>query len=581
MHNIRGKLLASIESGNFLDVATEIYEGDYDNHTLVGKEVATLHNESYLDANVEFLNLKNDEDNHGFFTTRNVYQDALIDIEAPVVDVMRCVKHLTEEAGQDMAAGFLFPTFTDFCEVNLVRAKEVLDLAIHDQESWRDFISPAIIAGARSNLKEYVSLAIKSSECKNVEIRSRAIFSMGRIDYGDGLDTVAMVFSAILTAVKNTRNDQVFSSALKSTFSLYKKYQYKGDEVTDIFSIILANPEDITLYTASEIFMLEKSDIPEFLVKRLLTVFRTVNVEHGGTLRNLDFGLSFLLENGKGRGAIELIEFLLLTFGKEFPLGAFKSLSREIVKNKDNIFSWTVTRWLLSGSYILRHSSLNLVKNNLDNKTELSADLTLLNGEANKQYLLLAERSCGWFFENPVLVVSYIFSLIEVSTEEEIKEITDILFYPLLISYAESVKEYLENLPRDILNRQVAVADDLLERLSNYHYGLESVREMKELKPSIEQREAYSRAFNKKMDASYKESQKDSIFGDVFGKPKVLLYGNSSIHYIQQGKEGGPIRQETPMHSISTSIEFPSLEYLDPHSLDHMLLKFKFSGCTE
>ena len=45
----------------------------------------------------------------------------------------------------------------------------------------------------------------------------------------------------------------------------------------------------------------------------------------------------------------------------------------------------------------------------------------------------------------------------------------------------------------------------------------------------------------------------------MFSKPKILLYGNSSIYYIHQG-DGESIRQEMQMQTFSHSTEMPRLD---------------------
>jgi len=578
MSRIREQLLDGISSENFLDIATSLFQGDWENRTEVAKEVAALHNEGIVDALAEFLNLKNGSKNHRFFITRHIFEDAFPYLEAPVVDVMKCVKHLTKEAGQDMTAGVLISPFIDFCTKNFSRPQEALELAIEDHDQWKDFISPAIIAGARISLKDYVNHAIELSQNQSEDISSSAVLAMGRIDYSDDLETVTNVVKALMTVVNSSKNDQIFASVLKTAFAMYKNDRSKKPEIIEILSITLNNPGDATLHSASEILFFEKTDLPDFVIDLLLPAFEHVNPEYRGTLDNLDYGLEYLLKGLRGNQAIILIESLLLKHGREFPLTAFDSLSSEIVKNHNGILSWTITRWLKSDEITLGRSSIELIQENIGKKSELSADLTQLDKLNVGLNLRLAKRACGWFFYKPVYAVSYMMSLIELSSEDEVRKISDIIFNPLLISYPGSVKSYLSNLPENTPEKNKGVSKDLLKRLEEYHDGLRSAQAIKELEPSIAHREAYARKINKEMSASYKEAQKGYFLSHLFGKQSVLLYGNSSIYYIQHGPKGEATRHETPLQSINASIEFPSLEHLDPHSLELMLLDFKLEG---
>ncbi len=72
------------------------------------------------------------------------------------------------------------------------------------------------------------------------------------------------------------------------------------------------------------------------------------------------------------------------------------------------------------------------------------------------------------------------------------------------------------------------------------------------------------------MQKAIEEASEFSFFR-MFSKPKILLYGNSSIYYIHQG-DGESIRQEMQMQTFSHSTEMPRLDALDPVLLDYFLI---------
>ena len=96
---------------------------------------------------------------------------------------------------------------------------------------------------------------------------------------------------------------------------------------------------------------------------------------------------------------------------------------------------------------------------------------------------------------------------------------------------------------------------------------------LKELAAPSKNIELYWKDFEKDMQESYQEASKNS-FLRLIATPKRLLYGNSSIYYIHQ--MGGQLsRQEMQMHSFSHSAEMPTLNILDPESLDYSLRVFR------
>ena len=70
------------------------------------------------------------------------------------------------------------------------------------------------------------------------------------------------------------------------------------------------------------------------------------------------------------------------------------------------------------------------------------------------------------------------------------------------------------------------------------------------------------------MSEAHEEASKSSIV-NLF-TTQTLLYGNSSIYYVQTGN-GEHVRQEMQMQSISHSAELPRLNVLDPEVLDYTL----------
>ena len=67
---------------------------------------------------------------------------------------------------------------------------------------------------------------------------------------------------------------------------------------------------------------------------------------------------------------------------------------------------------------------------------------------------------------------------------------------------------------------------------------------------------------------------------NLFASKAVLLYGRKSISYVHSS-DNETQRMEIPLQSFEHSIEFPGLEYMDPHGLDYMLRVFRVEGCEQ
>lgn len=139
------------------------------------------------------------------------------------------------------------------------------------------------------------------------------------------------------------------------------------------------------------------------------------------------------------------------------------------------------------------------------------------------------------------------------------------------------MKHYVETeLPNQSPNVQ-KVINSALSMLENYHAGLKEAWDISELLPSQAQRETHQRFLNRQMTEAHKEVQKNSII-NLFTSKSVILYGRKSINYVN-GPNNQVNRMEIPLQRFGSSIEFPRLEYMDPHGLDYMLRVFQIEEC--
>lgn len=343
--------------------------------------------------------------------------------------------------------------------------------------------------------------------------------------------------------------------------------------------MILAQRGEFVLNCASQLFAFEKDTLPDSIIEHFLQAFEDTNPNNTGTLSHIDYGLEYLLEKGQADKVIKLLESLLIKNAADLSIEQFGRVCRRLLDNQDNILDKLLTRWLLSGIVRLGRCAADLINHSGREHILLSADLNQLQAVSNDIHLFLAKKACGWFFSKPLAAASFMLSLIGSAADNEVKAIAAILFNPLLINYPGCVKKHLQKLPEDSSEKVKQVVAELLMDLDGYHEGLNAAKSLKELQPSVSQREAFQREMNREMSASYKETQKGSFLADIVGKPSVLLYGNSSIHYIQHGSNGEKRRQEIPLNTISASIEVPSIAYLDPYGLDMALHGFKLEGC--
>ncbi|MGS0224802.1 hypothetical protein ACUOJE_23830, partial [Escherichia coli] len=149
----------------------------------------------------------------------------------------------------------------------------------------------------------------------------------------------------------------------------------------------------------------------------------------------------------------------------------------------------------------------------------------------------------------PVETAKFILSIADVASENTIEKLEGILYFPLLLSYPGELKRFFQSCIDSGI--QEHLCERLLAKDKLHQTGIEKVSELNELKAPSENLSIYWKNVDRSMQKAIEEASEFSLFR-MFSKPKILLYGNSSIYYIHQG-DGESIRQEMQMQTFSHS----------------------------
>ena len=570
MNKIQKKLLKASKDGNFLEVTYQIYLKpiDEEEKPLLIDSIIELHNKKDIDVVSEFSHLKNGMSGINFFQMRRVFEKVLPKINAEVPSVVECVNHIIAEAGGDLTASLIVEPFIEYCKIDICRCREALDIAKNKEELF-EIIPPIIIAGSCLQLAEFVKKTITLMSHSNLEIRRQAVFAIGKINYKENTSLISSALNALDKSIKQERDDALLGNALSSLYALYVLDNTLEDKIVTLIQIILKNKSEIIIHVTSNILFLNK-DISPPLLDLFLDVLKYVNPKKTGTLEIIDYVLVNLLESDNIDKAISLLEYLLIKNEENISIEAFSSLSHELYKKDRKLLNMFVTRWLLSQKITLYQAVMNIVNHKYGDKIELSVDIKVIANQTEKCCFFIARKAVGWLCLSPISAISFIISLLEYLHKKDIKAITELLFYPLLLNYPNKVKDYIVN----ILPKQPALSKkilkNVLKKLENYHDDLKSIKELPEMLPSEAQREAYSRLFNRQFLKSYEEAESKSSILSIFPK-SILLYGHKSVYHVKNGTGEQGERAETKLHKMEHICEYPSLDYLDPHRFEYTI----------
>ncbi|MCK9204419.1 MAG: hypothetical protein M0P58_08320 [Bacteroidales bacterium] len=576
MEKIEKKLVEASANGTFLKVLYNLYLKESDERADLGNTLSELHNAGTINLLFEFSGLKKNSPEIDFFLTRHLFEDALPNLISPVFSVIECVNHLFVEAGDDLAAGTVFKAFMSFCEREVTRPTEVLEI-VKQLDKFYDFISPAMIVGSKSNLSFFVREAIFLSQGENIDFRIRAIFALGRIDYKVDLPLAKKAMKVCMALARNNIDDQILSVLLSTSFSLSLIYRSNPKVMSKHFQTILKKGGDYTLYEASKLFAFNTAELSSNLIDNIIGAFNSAERLQPGILKNIDFGIQSFLKSGNEMRGIDILEILLCDIKKKITINTFDITVHYLTRGDAPILNRIVTKWFLSRNLFLSKAVKDIVNANPNRHLNIELDKDQYLQDPRGSYVFLTMKAVGWLSNSPLTALSFIVSFIEYCNESELNIISKMLFYPLLVSYPIQIMKVIQEDVGGMPDKTRLVLTNLQSDYKKYISNLCKPGQIPELLPTNYQVEISERFFRRKFSESYKVAQKDSLL-NLIGTKSVLLYGTKTIDYYSDSA-GNQSRKELELHKIEHSFEVPRLELLDPHGIDYLIRQYRIEGC--
>ena len=571
--NRKEKLIAAARSGNFLDVIYNIYRAEPDERGDLPLEIAALHNDGHINVVAEFAKLDNKSGSGpDFFTMRDVFENTLPHIDAPMRDVMHCVLHLYQGAGQDMAAGTVFNGYIAYCEKDPARPLEAMKIIEGEHDQFADILPSTITAGSRIDNQHYLAEVLRLSRHPVKVLRQCAVSSLARIAWPKGAKVSKEALAGLEKSITE-EDDEILASVIKSGVTFYQQDKTTEARVTALIDKALSKGDEYVLHAGSEIFRFETQEIPTRLLDVLLGHLKHVKPTKKGTLDNIDYGVATLLKEAPAEKALRFLEELLFLHTGTLTTKDFDRTANKILTNK-TLLNRVTTRWFLNGAPALCESVEKIVRKSHNDTLPIDIDASELTTKDFNHIVFVARKAIGYLFTKPVTATSILISLMRLAPDDKTLEyLGELLFDPLLINYPGSVLEYVEAQAQQETGKVKATLDKALAELTAYRETLSDVPVLASLHPGQAHRETYSRYAGELFEASMKEAEKHSVFRN-FALKINLLYGRKSINYVH-GIGGPPRRMEMPLKSYSGQMEFPRMEHLDEHGLNYMLHVFR------
>jgi len=576
--SIREHLLRGNESGTLLETVNALWMS-LEDRSAVTSELVALHNEGLVDAVAAFEPLRDTSPaGTDFFLTRHVFEQALPDLDSPVPAVMHCVLRLYDAAGRDLAAGTVVESFIHYCERDASRPREALAEIEASPDVFARLLPGTLVAGSRVDTASFLAEAIRLCEADHIELRRHAVFSLGKLEWPEGGEAADSALATLERAAKAETDGQILAGVVTSAFALVKQHGALEPHVVAVIATALSKGDENTIHSGSEVLGFRTGELTATLLDTLFVHLPRVRSTDKGTLDNIDFGLSHLLESSDPERGIELLETLLLRRPDELTMEVFDSAGRAILTNRA-LINKVATRWFLRGDRALCEAVSTIIASGVIGDLPLEIDAAELKLADSSHIIFTARKAIGYLFMEPISAAAFLISLMRSTADQEVLTALGVLLFdPLLLNYPGKARDYVARQLGQESGQVKATVGEAFARLDDYLEDLKSVGRLPALHPSTAHRDAYERHFSRQMEESWKAAEANSGLLSLVSK-SVVLFGRTSITYVR-GLDEQPRRMESPMQTHETEMELPRILRLDPLGLDFKLRVFRVEQIT-
>ena len=495
---------------------------------------------------------------HGFFVAQHFYCEAIPKLRAEIRALMACCSSLIKQAGSDGAATQPNRAFQQWCTANPESARAVIRQARDGDELARQFVTFAL-----RSLNDFRT-AIAFIESFSDDRRVSGITALAGTRYADNAEARDAI-AILARLIADMTDDSVRVNALLAAFDIFESCPDTW-MATALMEAATKEPGPATLHGLARVVWLHHKQLNTASLDIALQALRSVPPEHLGTISTLDSGLSDLLGTAHENLALDCLTEILRD--GSLTLAQFGSTADDLSRNNSQRLYALVMRWLLSSDLPLCSNVSDLV--GIGNDRPFDTTTEPLNLTPVEQ-IFISRKAVGYLFVKPVVCCSIIVSVLRAADPKVVNSLIELLFYPVLLNYGGSTKDYLRGIPPvDAAYPAIQVA---LAKEEAFHKSLDAIGTIKELHPSDYQRNVVHRREHDEMRQVHKLAESKSVFMNLVHR-STILYGKRTLTYFTD-RDGQQRAVAMDLKSFETSFELPRHSILDPVGLDYMLRVFR------
>ncbi len=427
--------------------------------------LSELHNSGEIDVVRLVRGVDKSSSDYDFFTVLHVFEEVLPTVTANVEDVLNCLVHLVQQAGRDLAIGGIYGAFQSYCSLDASRPVNSIEFILCQDEiaTYASFLSSSLLAIHSDNAESAIQTIESLIAHENATVRGQAYFALGRLDVDERHSNA--LWELLSSSTEHEFHSAGNASLLRAILNHGDRFPSYWVQIEDLLKTYLTSSSPEVQYEISDIVAFQRVAISESILRLLLEQLACVPQDHKEIIDNIDHLLVKLIEKNLSTLAIELLESILI---RGIKLPSLDHFSSKLLSKHKDLLNQLITKWFLSGESSLCNAASDLLHGVTGKEIELSADKSILDDE--KKQVFVCQKAVGWLFTRPVAAGSFLISVYESGSTSVQKNIEQLLYDPLLLSYPGQIKEYLQ---ANIENkRQTELCERLLSKLErNYSAG--------------------------------------------------------------------------------------------------------------
>lgn len=478
-----------------------------------------------------------------------------LELDAPTVICM--ANAFTSRSRDGTVPYFMFDAVAAWAARDEVRVTVMLR-AMSEGDAPASLRVATLQAGLRVDRARYLALVATMLVTGDAAEANAAGFVLGTVSTtGDPeLSIVSDAISAALAAGDPERRASAFEAVL--TIGLREG----GDPaVAEAALDAVATQADARLrrIAATRMF-LARNAIPNGLRRRLLALLGGVEKGEADTIESINMAIAQRLVGVEGELYRDLLKHMLA--GRIADIEAMDDSAHQILTANDGSLEAVVEDWIADASDGLIDAVRDITSIPASRK-EMTLELDFSRFKLSAERTLASARKVvSSLMIQPMTATSIILSLMRTGHSDAGDGLEALLFNPVLISYWEGPKEYLESASPSqppIVQKRIS---RLLSSLADYEGAVRSAGVIPELGPTARQsflRQLYRAEAQRKV---REDMPKRSGIMDFIPITRVL-HGDSVVSEVFSG-DGPPQRQEFRMGTVSHSIPLARLDAIDP-----------------